>query len=195
MKKILQKFIKQPFFRKLGFFERVKALSCSDPKAQAQELFNSLATRQFDGCSFVHSTVCLAMKPSPEELKQHFEELKLEVINFFDTLTSYFPNSHTISLEESMSFSKVIAAKTMVTLYDDLYFVYSVVLLRKNSDGTWQTITEIPSSFNYSCQSHNPHIFKEFPKSITICFCGGFGDVNYVDQEDFKHHSDFFFAL
>ena len=195
MKAILQKLTHRPFFRKSSFFERVKALSFFNRKAQAQEIFNLLSTRQFDGWSFIDSTTCLAMKPSEEEINQCFEKLKDEVITFFNTLVTYYPNLHAISQEDSVSCHKVMVAKVMVTLYDDLYLVSSVVLLRKNNDGTWQTIKERCSSFDYFNEPKHIKTVQEYPKSIEISFCGGFGDVNYIDQKEFKYHTDFFFAF
>ena len=73
MKKALKKWIQQkPFFRKINFFERVKSLSHVNRQAQAQEMFNLLSRQQFDGWSFINSTLCIAMKPTAEENSQLF---------------------------------------------------------------------------------------------------------------------------
>lgn len=197
MKTTLKKLTHRPFFQKLSFFERVKALSLLSDKtqAQAQEIFNSLSIRHFDGCSFVDSTTCLAMKPSEEEIYQQFERLKEDVLSFFETLAPYYPNLHKITQEDSISYRKVIAAKIMVTFYDNMYFVSSVVLLRKNKDGSWQMLKKSNSSCNFFDEPEQTQTTQDYPKSIEISFCGGFGDVNYINQKDFKYHSDFFFAL
>ena len=60
-----------------GFQDRIKRMLSSMSrknrrKAEAQRLFNLLATRQFDGWSFTHSMTCIAMQPSQEEIYQCF---------------------------------------------------------------------------------------------------------------------------
>lgn len=195
MKNALKGRTQQPFFRKPNFFERIKALSRHSKKAHAQRIFNMLTSRQFDGWSFTDSTLCIAQKPSQEEIRQIFGQLKEKVNSFLYGLTSYYPDCHEISLEQSKSCPQVICAKVMVTLYDDMYLVSAVVLLRKNDDGTWQTVTEKPSCFKYFDEPKHAHTYKEFPKSVTVQFCGGFGDVNYVDQIEFEHNCDLFFAF
>lgn len=196
MKKSLQEWIQQkPLFQKVNFFERVKLLSRFNQKAQAQEMFNLLSKQQFNGCSFVNSTVCIAMKPSIEDISQLFEELKEEVRNFFEKIVSLYPTLHVISQEDLNYYPKVITAKVMVTLYDDLYLVSSVVLLRKNDDGTWQTVTEESDQFDYYTERKHSRTSPQYPESIMVSFCGGFGDVNYVKQKDFRHHTDFFYAF
>lgn len=196
MKEALQKWIRQrPFFQKTNFFERVKLLSRFNPQAQAQEMFNLLSRQQFDGWSFINSTSCIAMKPTKEEISQHFEELKEEVYKFFEELVKFYPNLHVIPKEDLDAYCKVIAAKAMVTLYDDLYYVSSVVLLRKNDDGTWQTVKEKKEQFDYFSERKHSITSPQYPESITLSFCGSFGDVNYVEQEDFQYHIDIFYAF
>ncbi len=196
MKEALKKLIQQkPFFRKPNFFERVKSLSLFNQQAQAQEMFNLLSRQQFDGWSFINSTSCIAMKPTEKELSQHFEELTEEVYKFFEELVKFYPNLHAISKEDLDTYPKIIVAKAMITLYDDLYYVSSVVLLRKNDDGTWQTIKEKKDQFDYFSERKHSITFLQYPESITLSFCGGFGDVNYVAQEDFQYHIDIFYAF
>lgn len=196
MKKALKKWIQQkPFFRKINFFERVKSLSHVNRQAQAQEMFNLLSRQQFDGWSFINSTLCIAIKPTEEEISQRFEELKDEVYRFFEGLVSFYPNLHAISKEDLDAYHKVIAAKAMVTLYDDLYYVSSVVLLRKNDDGTWQTVKEKKDRFDYFTERKHSITSPQYPESVNLSFCGSFGDVNYVEQADFQHHIDFFYAF
>lgn len=195
MKNALKGRTQQPFFRKLNFFGKIKALFRHSKKAHAQRIFNILGPRQFDGWSFVDSTLCIAEKPSQEEIRQIFGQLKEKVNSFFNELTFYYPNCHEISLEHANSCSKVICAKVMVTFYEDMYLVSAVVLLRKNDDGTWQTVTEKPSCFKYFDEPKHTHTYKEFPKSMTVRFCGSFGDVNYVDQIEFEHNCDLFYEF
>lgn len=162
-------------------------------KAKTQVILNQLSRRSFNGCSFISANICLSVKPSLEDLHQYFESLKVELNNFLDVLSTHYTNLHEISEEESISCQEVLAAKVMVTFYDDLYLVSSIVLLLKNPDGTWQTIKGKPVSF---LDDEKPIItYPQYPESIKISFCGGFGDVNDLEQKDCKYNSDFFFAL
>ena len=186
----LKKLLQNSFLRNLAS----KTKLTFSRKVQTQSILSQLSRRSFDGCSFINSILCLSVKPSEEDLYQYFENLKVEVTNFFDAVSTHLPSLHEISQEESMSCSAVLAAKVMVTFYDDLYLVSSVVILSKNSDGTWQTIKGRKNVSFFDEQ--NPIItFQEYPTSIKISFCGGFGDVNNLEQKDFKFNSDFFFAI
>ena len=97
MNQTFKKLMQKSFFRELTS----EAKLIFSRKAKTQAIFNQLSRREFDGASFVDSTICLSLKPS----------------------------------------------------------------------------------------------FEEYPISIEISFCGGFGDVNYLEQKDFKYNSDFFFAV
>ncbi len=183
-----------------GFQDRIKRMLSSMSrknrrKAEAQRLFNLLATRQFDGWSFTHSMTCIAMQPSQEEIYQCFIDLQNEVRDFFHVITDKYRNLHEISPEELAFSSRVFAAKVMTTLYDDLYFVSAVILFKKNADGTWQTVTdECRSDGSFFTERRRTNIIENYPRSITISFCGSFGDVNYVEQKEFKYNCDLFFA-
>ena len=180
-----------------SFWERVTALSPFSRRAEAQKLFNLLLRRrEFNGWSFVDATLCISMKPTKEEVRKCFEELEKLVAEFFGKLRStYHPNLHEISSEESQSYPKVFSAKVMTTIYDDLYFVSAVVILRRNDDGTWQIVNTPNSSFDYFREGRHSTISQEYPVSIRVSFCGGFGDVNYIDQTEFEYSNDRFFAL
>lgn len=195
MKLSLQNRIHQkPFFRKMNFYERIKSQASFNGKAQAQEMFNLLSRQQFSGCSFVSSTPCIAIKPTAEEILQAFQWLEEEAHTFFEKLTNFYPTLKPISAEDLEKHNKVIAAKSMVTLYDDLYYVSSVVLLGKNVDGTWKIINEQESYLN-NVTNKSSHVFSKYPESIQISFCGSFGDVNYVDQKDFQYSTDLFYTF
>lgn len=159
MKLSLQNWIHQkPFFRKMNFYERIKSQASFNGKAQAQEMFNLLSRQQFSGCSFVSSTPCIAIKPTAEEILQAFQWLEEEAHTFFEKLTNFYPTLKPISAEDLEKHNKVIAAKSMVTLYDDLYYVSSVVLLGKNVDGTWKIINEQESYLN-NVTNKSSHVF------------------------------------
>ena len=147
MNQTFKKLMQKSFFRELTS----EAKLIFSRKAKTQAIFNQLSRREFDGASFVDSTICLSLKPSEEDLRQSFETLKVEVYNFFDVLSAHFPGLHEISQEDSIA-----------SFFDEPKLAIT---------------------------------FEEYPISIEISFCGGFGDVNYLEQKDFKYNSDFFFAV
>ena len=90
----LKKLLQNSFLRNLVS----KAKLTFSRKAKTQSIFTQLSRKSFDGCSFITSILCLSVKPSEEDLYQHFESLNIEVNNFFDFISTHLPSLHEILL-------------------------------------------------------------------------------------------------
>lgn len=177
--------LKRPRLRNILFREKVKT----------QEFLSSiLETKIFNGSSFVQRDICLSIKPTRDEIKFYFDNICSQVEEFLNLLSQRKPTLHEIPKTNIMFEKNVIAIKAMVTLYEDLYLVTAVFLLQKNEDETWSIVKSNPYNSIFESDTKTTR-YKEYPESIHFSFCGGFGDVNYVEEKEFDYKYDCFFAF
>ena len=132
--------------------------------------------------------LCLSLEPTREEVEKMYQYLCKQIDADIAIISNTYPAVKEIPQNMIHDFSKVWAVKSMVTYYDEMYLVSFLILLSKNNDGTW-----ILSAGDI--EDSNPVVYHKYPEDITVAFCGGFGDVVYLNESKFMYSSTRFLAL
>ena len=184
-----ENFQNMPLFRKLFFRKQV----------ESEELFSMLtAQSSISGLSYFERRILISHVPEMEKIQEFHQNLCERLDAFIEEAQSRIPLS-AVSKLDIRWLENAYAVKVFTYLSDPFppaYLVYGVFFYRKYPNGKWVLQEKKPDKYDlgFTTERYDAHVTSSYPEDITISYCGGFGDVNYVSQKDFTFYEERFYA-
>ena len=148
--------------------------------------------KSINGLTFLERRILIKYIPEIVEIEKFHKNLCERVNEFIETVQG---KVNLVPIEKrKITFCKNCYATKIFTYLNSTvppaYLVQGVVFLYKREDGKWIIIEKNRNGFEERIQ-----IFDNYPENLTFSYCGGFGDVNYITQEDFTYFNEIFFEV
>lgn len=160
----------------------------------AQALFESFTKQiKINGLTFIERRLLIRYVPEMIKIAMIHEDLFERINEYIQTLQES-TNLVSIGKEEITSCKECYAAKVFTYLNSKVppaYLVQGVIFLHKREDGKWIILKKE----EYGYKKEEIKTFDEYPESLEISYCGCFGDVNYITEDDFTYSKEIFFKV
>lgn len=156
------------------------------------------AQSSISGLSYFERRILISHVPEMEKIQEFHQNLCERLDAFIEEAQSRI-HLYAVPKSDIRWLENAYAVKVFTYLSDSFppaYLVYGVFFYRKYSNGKWVLLERKPEKYDlgFTTERYDAHVTSSYPEDITISYCGGFGDVNYVSQKDFTFYEERFYA-